>query len=138
MKAGEIYGGGRIFFYVPPEGPAVEMVIISNGGSLCVARVYNHNTRKVTEGLFWIYHKLHSRTIGPYFPDLVLADQAMRKILKHFGKTFFEQPLEWLARQTQFKLWVDKNIGEPGDLFAGRWVDDQGNPIPKIKSGAPG
>ncbi len=129
MKPGELYGGGRIFFYCPPKGRPVELVIISDGGPLCVARVFNHETTKIVEGLFWIYHKLHSRTIGPYFPDLVLADKAMRKILKQFGVPFFKQPLEWLQRQTAFKTWVDKNVGEMGDLFGGQWVDAQGNPV---------
>jgi hypothetical protein len=131
----KLYKDGTVFFYAPPEGRMVEMVIISNADPLCVARVYDHNKREVIQGLFWIYHKLHSRTIGPYFPDIALADRAMRKLLKHFGKPFFDQPLEFLARQTAFKAWVDKNIGEPGDLFGGRWVDEKGNPIRKVTSG---
>lgn len=136
-KPSDLYGGGRIFFYIPPEGRPVELVIISDGGPLAVARVYNHNTRKVVDGLFWIYHKLHSCTIGPYFPDIVLADRAMKKILKHYSKMFFEQPIAWLARQIAFKTWVDKNIGEPGDLFGGQWVDEHGKPVPKGTTGVP-
>lgn len=127
----KLYKDGSVFFYCPPEGRPVEMVIISNADPLCVARVFNHKTKEIVQGLFWIYHKLHSRTIGPYFPDIALADRAMRKILKHFGKPFFQQPLDFLQRQTAFKTWVDKNIGEPGDLFCGQWVDGQGKPVPK-------
>jgi len=134
---GKKYGDGKVFFYCPPEGRPVEMVIISNADPLVVARAYNHNTKQIIAGLFWIYHIQHSRTIGPYFPDIVLADRAMRKILKHFGKPFFQQPLEFLQRQTGFKAWVDKNIGEPGDLFGGQWVDERGKPIPKGTPGAP-
>lgn len=124
-KARELYGGGQVFFYCPPEGRPVEMVIISDGGPLCVGRVFNHWTREMMTGLYWIYLKRHGAHFGPFFAEITLADRAMKKILKQFGKTFFEQPLAWIRRQEALKEWIWKNIGKSEDLIGAEWAKEK-------------
>lgn len=121
-KPAELYKEGRVFFYCPPEGRPVELVILMRDGPLCVGRVYDHGTKEVVEGLYWIYLIKHGAKFGPFFADIHLAFKAMRKILKHFGAATFEQPLEWIRRQTAMGQWVTKNIGAPVDLIGGTWA----------------
>lgn len=126
------YKAGTVFFYWPPEGRVVEMVVISTAGPLCVGRVYDHRSGEMVVGLYWIYIRKYGAHFGPFFADIGLADRAMKKIVAQFGKMFFEQPLEWIARQTALQAWVDKNIGKSGDLIGGEWEKskDEGQAAP--------
>lgn len=101
------------------------MVIIVDGGPLCVARAFDHWKNEPVEGLYWIYLKKHGAHFGPFFADLILAEKAMKKILKEFKPTFFDQPLEWIRRQTGLRDWMDKNIGKSQDLIGGEWIKDE-------------
>jgi hypothetical protein len=120
-KASELYKGGRVFFYCPPEGRPVELVILMDGGPLCVGRVYDHRKGEVLEGLYWLYVKRCGAHLGPFFADIHLAFKAMRKIVRRFGVPFFEQPREWLRRQMAAAVWLEKNIGKPDELIGGEW-----------------
>lgn len=115
---------GRTFFYGTPEGVRVELAIIVDGRALCVGRVYDQVKAEVRVGLYWIYIKNQGARFGPFFADIVLAERAMKKILKRFGQTFFEQPLSWIRRQDCLKEWVDKNIGTSNDLIGGEWIKE--------------
>lgn len=121
-KPADLYKGGTVFFYAPPGCGAVEMVIVADGGPLCVGRVYDHVAGKMVVGLYWIYLKRHGAHFGPFFTDIVLAERAMKKILKQFAPKFFEQPLEWIRRQAALKEWIEKNIGRSEDLIGGEWA----------------
>lgn len=123
-KASELYKGGRVFFYCPPDKRAVELAIVSDGGPLCIGRVFDHNKSEALIGLYWIYLKRHGAHFGPFFADITLADRAMRKILKQFRPTFFEQPLDWIRRQVTLKDWMEKNIGKSEDLVGGEWIKE--------------
>jgi len=119
-----LYKGGRVFFYCPPEGKAVELVILMDGGPLCVGRVYDPSTNDIVKELYWIYVKKCGAHLGPFFADIHLAFKAMRKIVKRFGVPFFEQPLDWLRRQKDAAVWIEKSIGKPEDLIGGEWRKD--------------
>ena len=103
----------------------MEIVILADGGPICVARVFDHVKKEAIEGLYWIYLKRHGAHFGPFFADLILAEKALKKILKEFTPTFFEQPLEWIRRQTALKAWMDKNVGKSQDLVGGEWVEKE-------------
>lgn len=126
MKRSELYKEGRVFFYCPPDKKAVEMVILMDGGPLCVARVFDHLKRELVEGLYWIYLKKHGARFGPFFADIHLAYKAMKKILKHFGPAAFEQPLDWIRRQDSMAEWMRKNVGKPEDLIGAEWAKAEG------------
>lgn len=123
--AKELYKGGTVFFFRPPTGETVELVVISSAGPLCVGRVYDYVKKEVVVGLYWIYIRNHGAKLGPFFAELGLADRAMKRILKHLGKEFFEQPLEWIARQDAVRDWLWANIGKNDDLIGGEWAKSE-------------
>jgi len=123
-----MYKDGKVFFYCPPDGKYVEIVILMNLGPLCVARVYDHLKKELTVGLYWIYLKKHGAHMGPFFADIHLAYKAMKKILKHFGEDFFEQPLDWIRRQDGARIWMEKNVGKNNDLVGGEWMKTDVDP----------
>ena len=106
LQRKHLYKDGKVFFYCPPDGKPLEMVILMNMGPLCVGRVFDHVKRELRTGLYWIYLKKHGAHLGPFFTDIHLAYKAMKKILKHLGESFFEQPLDWIRRQDAARLWM--------------------------------
>ena len=127
MKTVDLYKGGRVFFYCPPDKRPVEMVVLMRepaDGPLCVARVWDHNKGEIVDGLYWLYLIKHGAHLGPFFADIHLAFKAMRKIVRHFGSQIFDQPLEWIRRQASMAEWIGKNIGWPQDLLGGEWRKD--------------
>lgn len=121
-QAKDVGKGGNVFLYKPPGQDPVEMVVISSAGPLCVGRVYDHHKGEMVVGLYWIFLRAHGAHIGPFFAALTMADAAMKKILKQFGKSFFEQPLEWIRRQDAARVWIESNIGKLDDLIGGEWA----------------
>ena len=123
-KASDLYKGGTVFFYCPPERKPVELLVLMAEGPLCVAKVYDHWNKETVEGLYWIYLRKHGAHFGPFFAEVSLAHRAMRKVLKEFKPTFFEQPLAWIRRQAVLKEWVEKNVGKSEDLVGGEWIKE--------------
>lgn len=131
MNTKDLYKDGKVFFYCPPDGKPVELVVLMGLGPLCVGRVYDHLKKELVVGLYWIYLKKHGAHMGPFFTDIHLAYKAMKKILKHFGENFFDQPLDWIRRQEAARVWVDKNIGGIQDLIGGEWLKTEDDAVGK-------
>lgn len=127
MKTSHLTTGGKVFFYGPPKRSPVEMVVLMGHGPLCVARVYDHLKGELVVGLYWIYIMKHGAHIGPFFADIHLAYKAMKKIMKHFGENFFDQPLDWIRRQEAARVWMDKNVGKLEDLIGAEWLKTDGD-----------
>lgn len=113
--------GRGTFLYQPPEGDPVELVCIVDAGPLCVGRAYDHMKKETVGPLHWIYLKRQGARIGPWFWEFSLAERAIRKMLKQFGKAFFEQPLEWIRRQEELRIWMERNVGNAGDAVGFEW-----------------
>lgn len=118
----------EMFAYTLPEGKPVELEVYIAGGPLCVGPVFHHVTGGNVPHLYWIYLRAYSARMGPFFTTIPLAGAAMQKILKKFGRPFFEQPLDWIQRQASLRDWVAANIGVADDLVGGQWSYEEKEP----------
>lgn len=86
-----------------PEHEAAELEILVKDGPLCVAGVWNWKKKEMVSGLYFIYLTRVGLHFGPFYADMGLAAKDMKKVLKDFPLGFWEQPLEWYARQKEFQ-----------------------------------
>lgn len=114
---------GWKFWYAPPEGASVELEAVQVRGPLSIARVFDYRKRRLEVGLYWIYLNRHGAQMGPFFAEIALAERSIAKILKEFGASTFEQPLQWIRRQSALRDWIVTNVGKSADLIGGEWMD---------------
>jgi len=107
------------------NGTEISLDVLMDGGALCVAGVWNDETKMRAHGLYRIYVPRLGVTFGPYYALIGAAHHAMRKTLEHFPRGFFDgQGLDWYRRQTAFHDWVEKNLGKHGSLVGAEWARD--------------
>ncbi len=108
------------------DGETVGLDILMADGPLCVAPVWNWEKKAKVPGLYFVYMKRFGLHFGPYYAGIDLATKDMKRALKAFPQAgFWEQPLEWYARQTAFHDWIKRNMGRPDDLIGGRWEPEE-------------
>jgi hypothetical protein len=115
----------------PAHNDVAELAILVERGPLCVAGVWDWAEKRRRHGLFFIYLiRSHAGIpFGPFYADFGLAERDMKKVLKAFPRGFWDQALDWIARQKSFQDWVEKNMGKSGDLIGAEWAreEDDGN-----------
>jgi hypothetical protein len=108
----------------PEHGQVAELEILVEGDPLCVAGVWDWKKRERVQGLYFVYLKRLGLHFGPFYAEIGLAANDMKKALKAFPSGFWSQRLEWYGRQDGFKKWVEENMGKAEDLVGAEWARD--------------